>query len=567
MSALDTLLNEEYKTLIDLKNIISISQDTILSNSVSFSSILVVSGMTIFNNNLSMNTNLNILGNSIANGPMTITSNINNINNNNLYQVSANNLNILKNATFQNIITPTINVSNGVSTFKNITSNSILNVNNNCIANTLTLNSNLYVSGITTLNGILTLDSDYTITQYSILNNLSSNKLFISNLSLLNNNTTIYNSLYVSGYSLLGSVSVNSNLIISNTSILNYATIMGDLTLNDFSSNTVSITGNINVIGGTNYNNISINSNLLVSGYTNINGNSTVLNNLYVSNNSIIYGNISILGNLNVTNMSIQDSLVVSGNTIMKSLNISGTTTFGALNILGNINGRLRNFDTNEDAANNGIPLFGLYRTGGIVKIRLDINPIYVVLLGPSVITMYTTNIYKELGIYAIPTVKMNSLDIITSKITSVEISNGSSLNNILTLPIPITNNTSFTIPTTLIPTDNPLTYNITYTCTDISINTRLISRIVNIYTIPIINSITLASNQLVINVDITGVYYSKSYIIKFNSITIVSETIFIGNIIDVSILNSNANYIITINLKDATGINIATKSSNFNII
>jgi len=566
MSTLDNLLNEEYKTLIDLKNIISISQDTILSNSVTFSSILVVSGMTIFNNNLSMNTNLNILGNSIANGPMTITSNLHNINNNNLYQVSANNLNILKNATFQNITTPTINVPNGVSTFKNITGNSILNVSNNCIANTLTLNSNLYVSGITTLNGILTLDSAYTITQYSILNNLSSNMLCVSNLTLLNNDTTIYNSLYVSGYSLFGSVSLNSNLTISNTTILNYATIMGDLTLNDFNSNVVRITGNINVIGGTNYNNISINSNLLVSGYTNINGNSTVLNNLYVTNNSIISGNISILGNINVTNMSIQDTLIVSGNTILKSLNISGPSTFGALNILGNINGRLKNFDTNEDAANNGIPLFGLYRTGGIVKIRLDINPIYVVLIGPSVITMYTTNIYTELGIYAIPTVKMNSLDIITSKITSVSISNGSSLNNILTSPITITNNTSFIIPTTIIPTVNALTYNITYTCIDISSNTRLISRMVNIYNIPIINSITLASNQLAINVDITGIYYSKSYIIKFNSITIVPETIFIGNTIDVSILNSNANYIITINLKDATGINIATKSSNFNI-
>jgi hypothetical protein len=47
---------------------------------------------------------------------------------------------------------------------------------------------------------------------------------------------------------------------------------------------------------------------------------------------------------------------------------------------LGNIVVQLNGYDTNTDAAAGGIPFLGLYRTGGVVKIRLDIDSPIIIL-------------------------------------------------------------------------------------------------------------------------------------------------------------------------------------------
>jgi len=93
-------------------------------------------------------------------------------------------------------------------------------------------------------------------------------------------------------------------------------------------------------------------------------------NETYLTNNRILKGT----GNEHVADSNISDngSVVVinSATEITGSLGVSSTQTLQSFTILSNV-GQNLNFANDVDAAAGGVPLYGLYRNGNFIMIRL----------------------------------------------------------------------------------------------------------------------------------------------------------------------------------------------------
>ena len=327
----------------------------------------------------------------------------------------------------------------------NVSGSSILN-------NSVTISSLMYVSGNTVLQGNTTLNSS----------------LNVSGNSLIQGATTITGNLYISGGTLLqGYTTINSTLSVNNNLIINGASTINSL---------LYISGNTNINGQ-----LTISSVLNVNGNTLILGNITINSQLSVSNNTIIEGNstvlacINISGNANLHNTNIYGSILVSGNTIFNSattinsqLVVNGTSylnnniTIGSnLDIIGNIISNIPEYPDNLTAKNAGIAIWGFYRTGGIIKIRLNDQPPIITLLGNTTASISLGNTYTDPGAYALDFAGNQ----VIIYITSLAISGTSNL---------LSGNILITEISTLISQTSTLSsgsYTITYQATDSSGN------------------------------------------------------------------------------------------------
>ena len=185
-----------------------------------------------------------------------------------------------------------------------------------------------------------------------------------------------------------------------------------------------------------------------------ISGAITVASNLLVSNNTIFNGNTSINTNLNVC-----------GNTTIIG-NVTLGSALGNLQILGKIMTQLPEYSNNTSAIAAGVPLWGFYRTGGIIKICLSDVPPTLILTGLSSINITVNNSYTDPGVYAYSPVDglliPNLISI--SNITTT---------NIISNPIPIIGSSLITNTSTLVSGS----YIITYSATDSCANSNSIIR------------------------------------------------------------------------------------------
>ena len=566
MTSVELSLSNKYKQIINFNTIQSYSQNSILIGSGTINNNLIVNNNTLLNNSLSINSSLNVSGSTIINGNLSINSNLNIQGNSNINFISVNsNISISGNTNLFNLTTNSIFINGNTYISGNTTINSsliLMNIN----SNNLLINSSLNVSGNTKINGSLTLNSPLSITSYSLLNNLSINSnLYISNNSIIQGNTTILNNLYVSNTSiLLGNNTIISSFNVSGLSLIpNFISITSDLNIsNNLKLNNTYISKNLFVSSNSILNGISLNSFLIVSGNTilnNVSNNSS----LFISGNSIIQSNVSINSTLNISGSAILNNLLVTNNiSFNSSININ-TLNINNLNTSGNFVTKLPEYLYNEDAYLAGIPLWGLYRTGGIVRIRIDINPIYITLQGLNPIILYVGDSYVDPGLKTYMMVNINSTETISTYITSII---ASDLGNVLNSNILIQSNNT-PISNSIINTSTNRSFTITYTATSSNNLTSSITRILNVYQIPIINSIILSANQKQLNILLTGLYYYSTYYITLNGSLVISETVFNTNIIDISSLTSNLlAYTITINLKRSSGTILTSKTLTFNL-
>ena len=286
--------------------------------------------------------------------------------------------------------------------------NNGLNISGNTILTTgATFNSSLNVFGNTILINNSTILSSLSISGNTIFNN---NVSSLSNINILGN--TIFNgslsidkSLYINGNMILE----GSTTITSDINILGNTTILGDITLNS----NLNISGNTILKGKTLLHKslyisdksiiqgiTTVLSSLNISGYTSIYGESTINNNLLVSNNTLINGSTTILSDLNVSG-----NIELSGNMTLGSILDTSLDIRTNLIILSEIITQLPDYKNNQEASSGGLPLWGFYRTGGILKIRLDdIKPV-LQLVENRIINLVYGQIYRDPGVTASDTV------------------------------------------------------------------------------------------------------------------------------------------------------------------
>lgn len=336
-------------------------------------------------------------------------------------------------------------------------------ITNNFIAST-DINYNLNISGTSLLQNTVTIKSNLYISQTANLNNISiysnlyisgfglCNNIYTTNLKIYNNgiyNNLLSNNLTVSNFTILNNNLTCNSLINCNNIILNKVTLLSNLISNNINCNNLSINSNININNYIQYNNISIGSSLVILGNNNIN-NCTLLSNLNLNNNNIIQNLTSC------SSCSIQNNINVNGNTTLCS------------NLLTNfqIILPLKEYSDNNSAVAGGIPPWGFYRTGDIVKVCIPTSPPILTLLGSSNISIVVNDIYTDPGVTA--------SDLLPIYIISIKDTNNTEYIN---TPIQITG--SLTIST--LNTSVATSYTITYIAVDNYYNIGSIKRYVTI--------------------------------------------------------------------------------------
>jgi cytoskeletal protein CcmA (bactofilin family) len=427
-----------------------------------------------------------------------------------------------------------------------------------CVSNTTILIgsasvcSNLYISGSTIMN------SATVCTNLNILNNLiiNANSTIVSNLNISNNtlikgNLTINNNLYISANSFIkGNMQINSSLNVSGNTILNNAivnslnisnnTIFNNLLVNNLNISSYTVlNGNVssNYLYISNFSklqgNTSFLSNLLISGTTNLNN--CLINANLNGNNFISQGNITINSLLNVTKTSIlNNSIILNSINLNNNLNVASLNT-NNLNISNYIICNLPEYQNYPSALAAGVPYWNLYRTGGIVKIMLDLISPIITLNGASIMTLYVGDTFQDPSVSITSDLNQNILPIVTG-----------------------------TVNTNMVGT-----YILSYIAYDYFNNcSNLLSRTVNVYNYPTISNVVLSSN--IITFTTSGVFNIMSYLITQSSNIIVSETIITSNSINISSLTlSTTPYFIIIYLKRITNDilitnTIAVTNNNF---
>ena len=232
--------------------------------------------------------------------------------------------------------------------------NNILNVKKTALFNNdITVNNNLTLSGDMIVENNITVGGQtFVIANTNIINDVTvGNNLYVSDIAIINNNVTINSKLNVSGVAnIYGDMTVLSSMTVNDSIFCNNDISISSMLIgnnNAFNSNNVTVGNCINIINSAVLNSISIG------------------NTLFVSNNTIIKNNVTINSNL-----------LVSGD-----CHINGSASFGKLDsittILGQLYTSLPEYVDNAAALLSGLPIWGLYRTGGIVKVTIiEISPV-----------------------------------------------------------------------------------------------------------------------------------------------------------------------------------------------
>lgn len=251
----DQGLQQKYRSILGLQQILQISSGTIFLGSVSISSYLNILGNSSFINPITCNSNINVLNNLYLNNNITIGSNL---------------------------------FINGLITITNNTNINNVNVSNNSI-----FNGNISTQSVMVLGNTL------------IQNSMTSLNIFANNVFL--NNITCSN-IFISSNSLLQNLTLNNTLIISNTSIFqNTVSCLSNLTVSNLSIiNNLNIQSKLNSQSLITQNTVTINSNLLVSNLTIIN------NNLIVTTPTVFNTNLNVLGTLTTNNLSILGNITIN---------------------------------------------------------------------------------------------------------------------------------------------------------------------------------------------------------------------------------------------------------------
>ena len=535
---INSYLNVSGNTIINnsssLSSSLNVSGNTSINSSVSIYNSLNVTGNTTINNNLV------ISGISILSGPITYNSqlyvsgianilngiNVDNINSN-ILNINASTINIGNYNSKINIngtgtyiassellivdklISLNINSSTlqgvdigmlsgiqimGISSYGFIRTSAdasryqiqspLLNAPTNYIT-VQDLNNNLIISGTSTLIGSSTIYSLFN-TGGLIINSQTTinNSLNISGFAIINNSSTINNTLTISGYTNIdGGCSINSFLNISGlTNINNFASINSYLNISGLTNinGSVSVNSSLNVSGLTIINNsTSINSSLNISSSLIINAPISINSSLNVSSSTNIIGNGIINSNMMISNKSIFNNYT----TINSSLNVSGSSTFNngiaiqsTLGISGQIVAALPHYLYNIDAIYGGVPLWGFYRSGAIIKIRVDdpTAPPRIFFSSGSSISINKLNVQNLIdpGAYGIDSL-FNSVSIYLTSLYSI------TSNNILTSNLLISGYSTLILPTNQITAGY---YTGTYQATDLRGNINYNYKSFNIY-------------------------------------------------------------------------------------
>ena len=340
--------------------------------------------------------------------------------------------------------------------------NNNINISGSAYLSSVSIVSSLTVSGITTFNNITALSSLIVNNNASFYGNVSTKGILnVSGNTLFIGSNTIFGNINVSGNVILqGSTSILSNLNVGKSQIIQ--------------GNTTYL-GILNVLNNSILQNTTISSNITSQGLTMFNNLVTINSNLNISNNYICNNNISINSQLYVSgysiinnSSSINSSLNVLGNTIINS----NITIYSNLNLKNYILLQLSNYPDNTTAKNNGIPIYGFYRTGGIVKIRLNDVPPIIYLSGNTSLSISYQNSYTDPGAY--------SVDYVGNTLPVYIYSLGTGLTNILSNNILVSGNSTLITQTSIL---NGGYYNINYQSTDIFSNIGYTTRL--LYIIP----------------------------------------------------------------------------------
>lgn len=324
--------------------------------------------------------------------------------------------------------------------------------------------NNLYISGNSLFHDNVTIYDDLNIAGKSVINIIDCNNLNvvetlqISSLTAtenmtINSNINVgnnYNCNSLETNNFIVGVSLTSLSNLNTTNITTQVCIFDNLTI----GNDVDLLNNLlcNDCTGNNLNNTSLSTNnCTANGVCNVNNNCTVFNNLN-STNGFINNNITSMGVLNVNG----DITITNNITIGSDLNLTNYII---------IVPDIREYTDSNDAANNGVPLNGLYRTSNIVRIREDITKPIMTLVGNSTINISTGTNYIEPGV----TSNENTLVYIVSILQ----------NTTETLNTEILINNNLEIPS--IDTSVPTTYIITYATKDSDNNINIITRTLNV--------------------------------------------------------------------------------------
>ena len=322
-------------------------------------------------------------------------------------------------------------------TYKNMLdlTNNIINISNTTIfMGVVTSCSNLNVKNIFYTDNILSVTSNlYNYNKTYINNYCNIGNNIKANTSIIKGNFTIVSNLNAN-YGNLDNVTMNSNLNIDGNIYFNNITVESTLCNSSISYfNYITTYGYIYISHNANLNNTTINSQLMISGTTTIN-NTSFLSNLYISGNTIIQkdvtvcSNLYIFGSANLNNKvtivsnlatssltNINNSVTMNNITILSDLSVFGS--FNCINCsIGNISMvGLPEYPNNSAAANGGIPLWGYYRTGDILKIRTDVISPILTLSGPSLITISKGQPYIDPGVFVTDNLNENILPYITN--------------------------------------------------------------------------------------------------------------------------------------------------------
>uniref|UniRef100_A0A6C0ED22 Pesticidal crystal protein Cry22Aa Ig-like domain-containing protein n=1 Tax=viral metagenome TaxID=1070528 RepID=A0A6C0ED22_9ZZZZ len=328
----------------------------------------------------------------------------------------------------------------------------------------LTTFSQLYVNGNTVINGNTIFNGSLITSGNTVFQNSST---FLSNI-IISGDTILYNDATMnSSFSVNGTGNLRGNTTIRSTLNINSdTTVNGAMTL--FSD--LNIFGSSLLQGNT-----SLNSGLYVSGQSVIQGTTTILSSLNIIGNANILGTTTVATNLNVSdksllqgltnlnsNLNVNGNIIINGNMTIGSILGYSSNNYSNLYILGQMISKLPHYNSNSDAVAGGVPLWGFYRTGGILKIRLNNIPPTIELIGASTIIINYGTSYIDPGI--------NAYDIADSYVVPYLISiSNSQITNIIATPIPILGNN-----TIISDTNSLLTgiYVITYSATDNAGNT-----------------------------------------------------------------------------------------------
>jgi len=348
---------------------------------------------------------------------------------------------------------------------------------------TLDVNNNLKVSGYSlfkesvTINSSLDVLSDITYQDNTEINL----NLYVSNVTTFSDNITMMGNINVGGkltyegiVTSLGNLYVNGDTVFNDMDINSNVLVLGSV----YIVNSSTFNSTLNLYGNSIFNdNVTINSTIYISNNSNINGNTTINSNLNIVGNATINGDCDIQSNLIVygnnnhnNNVTINSNIVIGGDTIIDNNIITGVNNSSIFNISGTLVCPLREFESNSFAALNNVPVYGFYRTGGVVKIRLDVIPPVIDLNNITNTNIIYNSIYTDPGVY----VTDNYDDNIIPYIISIENNN---VPNIISSPIPATGPTEI-VGTNLLEVG---VYYIIYNASDIVGNTTSINRTLNI--------------------------------------------------------------------------------------